>query len=316
MIKEGDALKLLKELDDSSTNCVYFDPPFNTGRVFRLASNSEIGFNDVWETDNDYVNLIEPVLVELKRVMKKDASLFFHISAAEMFIPEMLCRKHFKNVQPIFWKKSRSKNNIKKKLGATIDVIFWCCDNKNKKFNMVYQPLDAYYAENSYKNKDERGFYALGHLVNGRQRKSTNPDRLYSYTRDDRTWQPENGWRLSKEDLLSLIEENRVHFPKGKGNLYRKIYKHESKGKPATDLWDDIHSIAQGGDSRVYPTQKPVGLLERIVEMTTDEGDLVLDPMAGSGTTGLAAKNLNREYILFDNNSDAVKIMKERLEQP
>ena len=62
MIKEGDALKLLKELDDSSTNCVYFDPPFNTGRVFRLASNSEIGFNDVWETDNDYVNLIEPVL--------------------------------------------------------------------------------------------------------------------------------------------------------------------------------------------------------------------------------------------------------------
>ena len=255
MIKEGDALKLLKELDDSSTNCVYFDPPFNTGRVFRLASNSEIGFNDVWETDNDYVNLIEPVLVELKRVMKKDASLFFHISAAEMFIPEMLCRKHFKNVQPIFWKKSRSKNNIKKKLGATIDVIFWCCDNKNKKFNMVYQPLDAYYAENSYKNKDERGFYALGHLVNGRQRKSTNPDRLYSYTRDDRTWQPENGWRLSKEDLLSLIEENRVHFPKGKGNLYRKIYKHESKGKPATDLWDDIHSIAQGGYSRVYPTK-------------------------------------------------------------
>ena len=135
MIKEGDALKLLKELDDSSTNCVYFDPPFNTGRVFRLASNSEIGFNDVWETDNDYVNLIEPVLVELKRVMKKDASLFFHISAAEMFIPEMLCRKHFKNVQPIFWKKSRSKNNIKKKLGATIDVVFWCCDNNNRKFN-------------------------------------------------------------------------------------------------------------------------------------------------------------------------------------
>jgi len=332
MIKEGEALELLKKLDDFSVNCVYFDPPFNTGRVFKLASNSEIGFKDVWETDNDYVNLIEPVLIELKRVMKKDASLFFHISVAEMFIPEMLCRKHFKNVQPIFWKKSRSKNNIKKKLGATIDIIFWCSENKNRKFNMVYQPLDAYYAENSYKNKDGRGFYALGHLVNGRQRKATNPDRLYPYTMGDgkfiasfggypgypalhRVWQPENGWRLSKEDLLSLIEENRVHFPKGKGNLYRKIYKHESKGKPATDLWDDIHSIAQGGDSRVYPTQKPLGLLERIVEMTTDEGDLVLDPMAGAGTTGLAAKNLNREYILFDNNPDAIEIMKKRLEQ-
>ena len=180
---------------------------------------------------------------------------------------------------------------------------------------MVYQPLDAYYAENSYKNEDERGFYALGHLVNDRTRKTTNLKRLYSYTKDDRTWQPENGWRLSEEDLLSLIEDNRVHFPKSKGNLYRKIYKHESKGKPATDLWDDIHSIAQGGDSRVYPTQKPLGLLERIVEMTTDEGDLVLDPMAGAGTTGLAAKNLNRQYILFDNNPDAIAIMKKRLEQ-
>ena len=72
---------------------------------------------------------------------------------------------------------------------------------------------------------------------------------------------------------------------------------------------------AQGGDSRVYPTQKPLGLLERIVEMTTDEGDLVLDPMAGAGTTGLAAKNLNRQYILFDNNPDAIAIMKKRLEQ-
>ena len=142
MIKEGDALELLKALDDSNVSCVYFDPPFNTGRVFKLTSNSEVGFNDVWETDNDYVNLIEPTLVELKRVMKKDASLFFHISVAEMFIPEMLCRKHFKNVQPIFWKKSRSKNNIKKKLGATIDIIFWCSGDKNRKFNMVYQPLD------------------------------------------------------------------------------------------------------------------------------------------------------------------------------
>ena len=79
------------------------------------------------------------------------------------------------------------------------------------------------------------------------------------------------------------------------------------------DLWDDIHSIAQGSQKRLYPTAKPIKLLERIVEMSTDEGDVVLDPVAGSGTTGIAARNLNRNFILIDENVDAVDVMKNRL---
>jgi len=323
MIKQGDSLELLKEIESDTVSTAYFDPPFNTGRNFELDSSSEgkkVKFSDKWSSDEAYQNFISPVVEQIKRVLKPEGSLFFHISAAEMYIPEKVCRAHFDNVKPIFWKKSRSKNNVKKKLGATIDIIFQCSKTKNPKFNPVYQPLDAYYLEHSYRNKDDVGYYALGHLVNDRTRKvnleedANKPEanrRIYSYTANGRTWMPDNGWRLSEPDLLKLIDQGRVHFPASekRGNLYRKIYKHESKGKPCTDLWDDIHSIAQGTE-RYYPTQKPDKLLERIIEMSSDLGEVVLDPMAGSGTTPAMAKKLGRKYIAFDISEEAVHIMR------
>ena len=111
-----------------------------------------------------------------------------------------------------------------------------------------------------------------------------------------------------------MVADNRIHFPKKPtANPYKKIYKHESKGKPCMDLWDDIHSIAQGNEKRKYPTEKPEKLLERIIEMSSDEGDIVLDPVAGSGTTGVAAKRMGRNFILFDINPDAVEIATDKI---
>jgi DNA modification methylase len=189
---------------------------------------------------------------------------------------------------------------------------------------MVYQPLDAYYAENSYKNEDNRGNYALGHVT---YTKTQAPDkdkdklkpeakrRYYKLKHNKITYEPKNGWRLSKSDLKNLIKEDRIHFPSKIGaNPYKKIYAHESKGKACTDYWDDLHSLAQGSEERLYPTQKPEALLRRIIEMSTNEGDIVLDPAAGSGTTGFVAKKLNRKYILFDINPDSIDICKKRLD--
>jgi DNA modification methylase len=184
------------------------------------------------------------------------------------------------------------------------------------KFNMVYQPLDEYYAKNSYKNQDSRGNYALGHIVYTATQRTKNKDRLYALKHDGQIYEPKNGWRLSKEALWGLIKNNRIHFPKkATANPYKKIYKHESQGKPCTDLWDDIHSLAQGTESRLYPTQKPISLLKRIIQLTTDEGDVILDPVAGSGTTGVAATLLNRDFILIDKNPDAIKICKKRIKE-
>ena len=306
----------MKTLPDMSVDCVYMDPPFNSKSNYRLNPDSELGFDDIFENDSEYIEIVEPIVRECKRLLKKEGSLFFHISANEMMIPNMLCNKYFSKVQPIFWRRSRSKNNVKNKLGAVVDVIFWCTNSKKPKFNITYQPLDEYYANNSYKNTDSRGNYALGHIVYTKTQRTKNVNRLYSITINDTTYSPENGWRLSKEDLESLMKDDRIHFPSKDGaNLYKKIYKHESKGKPCSDLWDDIHSIAMGSEERRYPTQKPIALLKRIINLTTEEGDVILDPVAGSGTTGVAAKMLGRDFILIDINQDAIEICKNRTEE-
>jgi DNA modification methylase len=315
----GDSKDLLKQLSSGVVDCIYFDPPFNSNRKYRLDTNNQsIGFDDVWTSDQEYIDLIEPMVKECKRVMKKNASFFFHISADQMLIAHMVCAKYFPRIQPIFWKRSRSKNNTKTKLGACTDIIFWCSKTKKPKFNMVYQELDEYYSKNSYKNTDARGNYALGHICYTKTQ-APDPekckDRYYDLNHDGKTYTPKYGWRMSKEDLLSMVADDRIHFPKKEGaNPYKKIYKHESKGKPSTDYWDDLHSIAQGSQERRYPTQKPVSLMERIIKMSTDPGDLVLDPVAGSGTTAVAAKRLGRNYILFDINEEVLDICNKRLD--
>jgi len=308
----GDCYSNLKLVSDKTISTIYWDPPFNSDRNYNLSHDSQIGFGDKWDTDKDYETFIENILLVLRSKLKDNGSLFFHISSQEQFIPFCILKKYFNFVNPIYWKKCRSKNNVKNKLGAAIDVIFWCFDSKKRKFNMVTQPKDEYYLKNSFKNKDKRGNYGLGHLVTEKTKRGY----LYEITLNDTIFNPKSGWRIKKEKLEELIKDDRVHIPTKKGgNLYKKIYLHENPGKPCMDLWDDIHSIAQGSsDVRRYPTAKPVKLLERIISMTSDEGDIILDPMAGSGTTGEAAKNLNRKYILMDQNQDAIDIIKERLE--
>jgi site-specific DNA-methyltransferase (adenine-specific) len=308
-IQHGDCRTLLKAIAPESVQTIYLDPPFNSSRDYTLEVGSTVGFADKW-TDETYAAFISEVIALCKTALCKTGSLFFHISADQMFIPEQILRREFKCVRPIFWKRCRSKNNIKKTLGSGVDILFWCSFSDKRKFNMVYQPRDEYYEANSFKNKDARGNFALGHLVCDRTRSGYK----YEFTIEGRTFHPDKGWRIAKDDLQALADDNRLYVPRGKtANLYKKIYLHETEGKPAMDLWDDISSIAQGAEERTYPTAKPIKLLERIVAMTTTEGDLVLDPMAGSGTTGVACKKMGRPCILMDQNPQAIVIMQERL---
>ena len=308
-IRNEDCLVSLTDIPNKSINCIYLDPPFNSNRSYTLNSSDGVGFEDKW-TDESYSEFIDSVIQKCIPILHSTGSLFFHISAEQMFIPHSILKKYFKFVNPIFWKRCRSKNNVKNNLGASVDVIFWCFQNPKRTFNMVYQPRDEYYEANSFKNKDERGNFAMGHLVCDKTRKGYD----YEFEIEGRIFHPDKGWRITKQDLESLRSDNRLYVPKNKNaNLYKKIYLHESEGKPCMNLWDDISSIAQGDESRLYPTAKPVKLLTRIIAMSTNEGDTVLDPMAGSGTTGDACKQLKRNCILIDKNPDAIGIMNKRL---
>ena len=311
-IRQGDCLDLLKTLSPQSIQTIYLDPPFNSDRTYTLSAAGGPGFEDHW-TDETYREFVKTVIDLCVPLLKPNGSLFFHISSEQMFIPESILRAAFSIVKPIVWKRCRSKNNFKNNLGSSIDMIFWCTQTPKRKFHMVYQPLDSHYLNNSFKNSDARGHYSLGHLVCDKTR--TGYD--YEFTIEGKMFHPSKGWRISKEEMEKLQGENRLYVPKGKkANLYKKLYKDESPGKPCLDIWDDIFSIAQGSEIRHYPTAKPLKLLERIVDMTTDEGDTVLDPMAGSGTMGEACKLKNRLAVLFDRNPEAIAIIRERLISP
>jgi DNA modification methylase len=304
----GNCLQILETVAPESQDCIYLDPPFDSDRNYAISVDNAVGFKDKWEGD-EYRQFIQDLVEKCARVLKKKGTLFFHISSDRMFVPEQILRATFKYVQPIFWKRCRSKNNVKSKLGATIDIIFKCNKDASPKFHVVTQPKDEKYLENSFKNADARGNYALGHIVT----ESTKRGYIYSFEFHGQTYNPPSGWRIRQEELEALRADDRLHIPKTKGSkLYKKIYLHENPGKPCTDLWDDIHSIGQGNELRHYPTAKPAKLLERIIRISTDAGDSVLDPTCGSGTTGFVCSELGRKCILMDSNPDVVPILEAR----
>lgn len=309
----ADAIEYLKK-DTTVYQCIYLDPPYASGRDYKFADKDETAaFTDKF-TPEKYTEWLTQLIVLCKKRLSKDGTLWFHIAAEYSFIPEQILTAQFKEVEKIFWKKSHGKNTVKNKMGAVIDILFRCY-NSSPIFNLQYVPLDPYYFEHSYRNKDEKGLYALGSLRFDKTRSGNN----YTITIDGIDYTAPHGWKVKREEMERLIAENRIHpvppTDKKAGNLYKKLYKAECKGKPLSNLWDDISYITRTQqDPRTYPTQKPLKLLQRIISISTNEGDTVLDPSAGSGTTGIACMGLGRSVRLIDINKDAKKIFEGRLD--
>lgn len=120
---------------------------------------------------------------------------------------------------------------------------------------------------------------------------------------------------------IDQILQNRVKNKEGK-SIYQKdeygeiVMNNNKQGVPLGDVWEIPFLNPRAKERCGYPTQKPILLLEKIIELVTDEGDLVLDPFCGSGTTLVAAKLLNRKYIGIDISKEAIELAKLRLEKP
>lgn len=128
---------------------------------------------------------------------------------------------------------------------------------------------------------------------------------------------PQNGWAISKEKMEQWEKEGRLEFPKAKnGRIQRRRFLNELKGFPVQNLWDDIRMISSQSNERLgYPTQKPVSLLKRIIKTATDEGDVVLDPFCGCGTTIMAAQELKRKWLGIDITHLAISLIRARLKE-
>lgn len=310
----GDALEELKK-STQTYQCIYLDPPYSSGRDYKYSETDiEIAFTDKF-TQEGYMTWLTELVSLCKSRLARNGTLWFHISAEYSFTAEQVLLGEFREIEKIFWKKSHGKNTVKNKMGAVIDIIFRCY-NSPPIFNLQYVPLNEYYFENSYRNKDERGLYALGSLRFDKTRSGNN----YEIVHEDVTYSAPHGWKVKKPEMEKLISENRIHFvrptTKRQGNLYKKLYKSECKGKPLSNLWDDISYITRTQkDPRMYPTQKPLKLLQRIISISSNEGDWVLDPTAGSGTTGVACEFLKRNYTMIDINTNGKDIFENRLKE-
>jgi DNA modification methylase len=308
----GDALEIL-ESDPQTYRCIYLDPPYSSGRDYKYSEkDSQAAFTDSLPP-TEYREWLSKLVVKCKNRLTRDGTLWFHIAAEYSFVPEQILRNEFREVEKIFWKKSHGKNTVKNKMGAVIDVLFRCY-NSPPVFNLQYVPLNEYYFENSYRNRDEKGLYALGSLRFDKTRSGNH----YEIEHEGKTYKAPHGWKIKKEEMVRLIGEKKIHFvvptSKKDGNLYKKLYKSECKGKPLSNLWDDISYITRTQkDPRMYPTQKPLKLLQRIIKISSNEGDWVLDPTAGSGTTGVACHTLGRKFKMMDLNPAAKTIFEERL---
>ena len=269
-IYHGNCVEKLNEIEANFIDLIYFDPPFFTQRKHSLTNkdNSKIfEFDDKYNSIEEYLSLIESVLEQSKRILKKTGSVFLHCDKTashniRIVLDKVFGRENFQS--EIIWSYKRW-SNAKKGLLNSHQVIFFYSKTQDFKFNTLYTDYSA----------------------------TTNLDQILQ----DRE-RNENGKSVYKRD------EN--------GN---PILGKEKKGVPLSDVWEIPYLNPKAKERTGYPTQKPVLLLNQLINIATDPGDLVLDPFCGSGTTCVSAKHLKRNYIGIDISTDAVELANSRLEE-
>lgn len=247
-------------------------------------------------------------LVELHRVLKSTGSLYLHCDPTashylKLVLDAIFGPKNFRN--EIVWKRTSSHNDSIR-FGRVHDVILLYAKTPGAKFNVQRTPLDPSYLAKVYRNVDENGRrYRMDNITAPGGRGP-----VYDWHGVTRAW------RYTRENMEELYRQGRVRLKAdGKANLNGFVrYLDEGTGQPVQDWWDDIGVIAAPSKERLgYPTQKPLELLERIVEASSDPDDIVLDPFCGCGTAVVAAQKLGRQWIGIDITYLSIAVMRARL---
>jgi len=218
--------------------------------------------------------------------------------------------KKFRN--EVIWKRTSHPKGSQfkdKKYGVYTDSILFYTKSKKYIFELerIRPALTKEALETKYPKSDEKGKYLVYPIVRSAS-KGERPNLVYEY----KGYTPKRwGWVVKKEKLIAIDKRGDLGWTK-EGTPFRKYRMDEDRGEPIGNLWDDIDRVGQG-ENLGYPTQKPVALLKRIVEVSSNKGDVVLDPFCGCGTTLAATHELQRKWIGIDVSPTACKLMKKRL---
>lgn len=349
----GDNLKVLREhIRDESVDLIYLDPPFNSNRSYNVLFKDESGmsdaqitaFDDAWHwgptAEATYQDLIQNApmnvsqmigalrqfigdnqmlaylvmmaarLVELHRVLKPTGSLYLHCDPTashylKILLDMIFGGENFKN--EIIWKRTSAKGQAFTRFASNHDIVF-CYTKTNKNiWNPQYTSHDPDYLNTFYKHVDPKTGrkYRLDNLANPNKDR---PNLTYEFLGVTRVW------RWTKERMQKAYENGLIYQSKpGAVPAYIR-YLDEQEGTPVGDIWTDILPIqSQSKELLGFPTQKPLALLERIIEASSNPGDVVLDPFSGCGTCISAAQKLNRQWVGIDITHLAIAMHKSRL---
>jgi len=262
-----------------------------------------------------YLSMMAPRLVELRRAMKATASIYLHCDPTashylKLLLDSVFGPENFRN--EIIWQRTLSKGQMKTRLPNNHDVILSYARSAEAFWNSdaAFQPYDPASLDEKtaqkYCHEDPDGRrYQLTSLL------SPNPDRPnldYEFLGVRRVW------RWTRERMQREYEAGRVVQPKPGGVPRFKRYLDEQRGRPLGDVWTDIPPLnSQAAERLGYPTQKPEALLERIIELGSRPGDIVLDPFCGCGTAIAVSEKLERRWIGIDVTFLATHLIKSRL---
>jgi DNA modification methylase len=214
----------------------------------------------------------------------------------------------------IIWKRTYGHGNVGRSYGSVCDNILVCSRGPAYTWNQPYAPASEEYIRQRFSYTDPEGRHWQSVTL---RNPSPRPNLRFPFTASNGvTYQPHpNGWSCDKTRLEQYDREGRLHFPaKPTGQLRLKMYLDESPGQKVQNLWSDIYPVnSQAAERLGYPTQKPEALLERIIQTSSDEGDVVLDPFCGCGTSIAVAQRLNRRWIGIDITYLAIDLIRNRL---
>jgi site-specific DNA-methyltransferase (adenine-specific) len=266
-----------------------------------------VGHNDL----SAYLVMMAPRLVQMHRVLKQTGSLWLHCDPTashylKILLDAIFGPRMFRN--EVIWQRTGAHNDPQR-FGRVTDTLLFYGKSDRVTFNAQYEDYDPAYVAERYHYRDDDGRLFWPNTMTAAEPR-TNPSR--TFRGKEMLPPPGTHWRFLQTNIDRLEAEGRIYYS-AKGMPYIKSYLDERKGRPAQNLWTDIAMSKSGGERLGYPTQKPLALLERIIESTSNEGDIVLDPFCGCGTATIAAEKLKRKWIGIDITHLAIAVMRSRL---
>lgn len=323
MIIHGDNLLALKALESKyagQVKCIYIDPPYNTGSAFsHYDDNLE---HSIW------LNLMRARIKALYNLLNNNGSMWISIDDDERDYLKVVCDEIFGRsnfVCSVIWQKKGTRSNDARWFSDTHDyVLVYAKDKINWKPNLLPRPEDS---TKGYSNpdNDSRGVWASGPC----HAKTPNEKDIYEITTPSgRKILPPAGtsWRFSKEKFEVLIQENRIWFGEHGDNVprYKRFLTEVQDGFVPTTLWlrDEVgdnqeakKEVKNVDSKNVFATPKPERLIQQILTLGSNAGDLVLDSFLGSGTTAAVAHKMGRRYIGIEMGDHAYTHCKVRLDK-